>query len=356
MQIRNRKMLGAGAALLMIPAGLAASAGAADAGVTSGAWWPAVGSTVLTSGQVINVGGTLSLTATFNGIPGTQINCTLFSNAIPERVAKFFDLMMEMGLDGITISPGYAYERAPDQDSFLNRTRTKQLFRDIFARGGLLEIPLLLRSGKTRRTRWRSKSGPGGTFAFGADVTDEVGKRAQQEQQLRLEAAGTLVAGLAHAVRNPLNGVGLHLALAFPGVLGMRLIAQVERRVHVDRERLEAAAARHLERRLHPTHEVELVLVLMDVEGERHRRDDFVHVVLAVERLGLVYPLEVLVCRADPGEIQREHEPLKIPRNGLLSERENCSRLPLPPSRWPRAWGCIAARTGARRSDRSFRR
>jgi hopanoid biosynthesis associated radical SAM protein HpnH len=65
----------------------------------------------------------------------TQINCTLFSNAIPERVAAFFDTMMEMGLDGITISPGYAYERAPDQDSFLNRDRTKKLFRDILSRG-----------------------------------------------------------------------------------------------------------------------------------------------------------------------------------------------------------------------------
>jgi hopanoid biosynthesis associated radical SAM protein HpnH len=65
----------------------------------------------------------------------TQINCTLFSNAIPERVAAFFDTMMEMGLDGITISPGYAYERAPDQDSFLNRERTKKLFRDILSRG-----------------------------------------------------------------------------------------------------------------------------------------------------------------------------------------------------------------------------
>ena len=33
------------------------------------------------------------------------------------------------------MSPGYAYERAPDQEHFLNRTRTKQLFRDIFQRG-----------------------------------------------------------------------------------------------------------------------------------------------------------------------------------------------------------------------------
>ncbi len=64
-----------------------------------------------------------------------SINCTLFDNAIPERVAAFLDQMKDIGLDGTTISPGYAYERAPDQNSFLNRTKTKQLFRDIFARG-----------------------------------------------------------------------------------------------------------------------------------------------------------------------------------------------------------------------------
>ena len=40
-----------------------------------------------------------------------------------------------MGLDGITVSPGYAYERAPDQEHFLNRERTRNLFRDILGRG-----------------------------------------------------------------------------------------------------------------------------------------------------------------------------------------------------------------------------
>ena len=65
----------------------------------------------------------------------TQINCTLFNDAEPGRVADFFDEMTAMGLDGITISPGYAYERAPDQEHFLSRERTKQLFRDILARG-----------------------------------------------------------------------------------------------------------------------------------------------------------------------------------------------------------------------------
>jgi len=65
----------------------------------------------------------------------TQINCTLFHGADGERVAQFFDEMTAIGLDGITVSPGYAYERAPDQEHFLSRERTKQLFRDILKRG-----------------------------------------------------------------------------------------------------------------------------------------------------------------------------------------------------------------------------
>jgi hopanoid biosynthesis associated radical SAM protein HpnH len=64
-----------------------------------------------------------------------NVNCTLFANADPARYAAFFDAMMASGLDGITVSPGYAYERAPDQAHFLARRRTKQLFREIFARG-----------------------------------------------------------------------------------------------------------------------------------------------------------------------------------------------------------------------------
>ena len=64
-----------------------------------------------------------------------QINCTLFQGVDGERVAKFFDDVTAMGCDGITVSPGYAYERAPDQEHFLNRERTKKLFRDILSRG-----------------------------------------------------------------------------------------------------------------------------------------------------------------------------------------------------------------------------
>ncbi|WP_323119054.1 adenosyl-hopene transferase HpnH [Burkholderia alba] len=64
-----------------------------------------------------------------------NINCTLFNDAVPERVAKFFDTLKPIGVDGITVSPGYAYERAPDQQHFLNRDKTKNLFREILKRG-----------------------------------------------------------------------------------------------------------------------------------------------------------------------------------------------------------------------------
>jgi hopanoid biosynthesis associated radical SAM protein HpnH len=66
----------------------------------------------------------------------TIINATLFNNSKPERVAAFFDDAMNMGVDGISVSPGYAYERAPDQQHFLNRLATKELFRGIFSRQG----------------------------------------------------------------------------------------------------------------------------------------------------------------------------------------------------------------------------
>jgi hopanoid biosynthesis associated radical SAM protein HpnH len=62
-------------------------------------------------------------------------NSTFFSDADPERVARFLDTATALGVDGMTVSPGYAYERAPDQEHFLNRTRTKELFRSVLRRG-----------------------------------------------------------------------------------------------------------------------------------------------------------------------------------------------------------------------------
>jgi hopanoid biosynthesis associated radical SAM protein HpnH len=63
-----------------------------------------------------------------------QVNCTVFDGHAPERLAAFFDVMKTMGVE-ITISPGYAYERAADQEHFFNRERTRQFFRDVFKRG-----------------------------------------------------------------------------------------------------------------------------------------------------------------------------------------------------------------------------
>jgi hopanoid biosynthesis associated radical SAM protein HpnH len=65
----------------------------------------------------------------------TSINCTLFDGANPDRVADFFDTVAELDVEGVMTSPGYAYERAPDQEHFLNRTRTKELFRAVFRHG-----------------------------------------------------------------------------------------------------------------------------------------------------------------------------------------------------------------------------
>jgi len=70
------------------------------------------------------------------------INCTLFSNARAPEVAAFFDYATGLGVEGITVSPGFSYERAPAQENFLNRARTKTLFRDIFRRGKGRRWPL----------------------------------------------------------------------------------------------------------------------------------------------------------------------------------------------------------------------
>ncbi len=63
------------------------------------------------------------------------VNCTLFQGESADEVAEFMDSMMALGVEGVTISPGYSYERAPRQDVFLKRKASKQLFRDIFKWG-----------------------------------------------------------------------------------------------------------------------------------------------------------------------------------------------------------------------------
>lgn len=70
-------------------------------------------------------------------------NCTLFQGENPEKVAAFFDYCMELGVEGITVSPGFSYEKAPRQDVFLPSKKGKEMFRDIF------------RLGQKRQKKWR---------------------------------------------------------------------------------------------------------------------------------------------------------------------------------------------------------
>jgi hopanoid biosynthesis associated radical SAM protein HpnH len=63
-----------------------------------------------------------------------NVNATIFDNHTAEDIAAFLDYARDLGV-GVSISPGYAYERAPDQQHFLNRRNTKELFRRVFDLG-----------------------------------------------------------------------------------------------------------------------------------------------------------------------------------------------------------------------------
>jgi len=65
----------------------------------------------------------------------TTVNCTFFQGESAGEAAEFFDFVMNLGVEGINVSPGFSYEHAPQQDVFLQRQTTKQLFRDIFRLG-----------------------------------------------------------------------------------------------------------------------------------------------------------------------------------------------------------------------------
>jgi hopanoid biosynthesis associated radical SAM protein HpnH len=63
------------------------------------------------------------------------VNSTLFQGEGPEEIADFFDSAMKLGVEGITVSPGYSYERAPNQEVFMPRQQSKKLFREVFRLG-----------------------------------------------------------------------------------------------------------------------------------------------------------------------------------------------------------------------------
>ncbi len=60
-----------------------------------------------------------------------NVNCTVFDGYAAEDLADYLDYCAELGVN-VSMSPGFAYERAPDQESFLARTKTKNYFRELF--------------------------------------------------------------------------------------------------------------------------------------------------------------------------------------------------------------------------------
>jgi len=60
-------------------------------------------------------------------------NATFFDGADPQSIRAFFDEVMEMGVEGIVLSPGYSYEKAPDQNHFMGRARSRRLFRAVLS-------------------------------------------------------------------------------------------------------------------------------------------------------------------------------------------------------------------------------
>ena len=76
-------------------------------------------------------------------------NSTLFDGASPLRMREFFDEMMDLGVEGMMVSPGYSYSKAPDQEHFLLQSRTHELFAKMLAnpekRWRFNQSPLFLR-------------------------------------------------------------------------------------------------------------------------------------------------------------------------------------------------------------------
>jgi hopanoid biosynthesis associated radical SAM protein HpnH len=60
-------------------------------------------------------------------------NTTLFDGADAKSVREFFDEMMTVGVEGMMLSPGYSYDKAPDQQHFLGKAKTRKLFTKILS-------------------------------------------------------------------------------------------------------------------------------------------------------------------------------------------------------------------------------
>jgi hopanoid biosynthesis associated radical SAM protein HpnH len=63
------------------------------------------------------------------------VNCTFYEGMGAEEASHHLDVIMSMGVEGVTVSPGYRYSSAPEGEIFLSRERSKQLFREVFELG-----------------------------------------------------------------------------------------------------------------------------------------------------------------------------------------------------------------------------
>ncbi len=94
-------------------------------------------------------------------------NTTLFDGVDPQDIRSFFDEMMELGVEGMMISPGYGYEKAPLQDHFLRRQQTKELFQRVLVnrprRWKFNQTPLFL---EYLQGRWELECTPWGNPTY----------------------------------------------------------------------------------------------------------------------------------------------------------------------------------------------
>ena len=195
-----------------------------------------------------------------------NINATFFDTAEPDRVARFFDEVTELGIDGITVSPGYAYERAPDQEHFLSRRRTKELFRGIFARGArrwsfnqsILFLDFLAGNQSYRCTPWGNPTrnyfgwqrpcyllgeGYAKTFKELMEETDwdAYGTGNYEKCANCMVHSGYEATAVMDSVRNPLKAA----AVAFRGV---RTVGEMAAEIPLDRQHpAEFVFSRHVE-------------------------------------------------------------------------------------------------------------
>src|SRR5271168_179252 len=60
-------------------------------------------------------------------------NTTLFDGADPNSVRAHFDELMAAGVESMMVSPGYTYDKAPDQNHFLGKAKSRRMFRAILS-------------------------------------------------------------------------------------------------------------------------------------------------------------------------------------------------------------------------------